>query len=150
QVMELLQNTNGVFQTAARANAVNDWVARGNLLLGEAYLAQTNYHAAESLLTPMGNRLMPPALAWEWQYVICRAQLADGRMEAALLSTSNLLMLARSSEQSSLVAQSTAFKARTLEAQGRSDLAVEAYKEILGTNSPGEYQQQALLKISEL
>lgn len=150
RVTELLQASNGVFQAAAQTNAASDWVARGNLLLGEAYLAQTNYHAAEALLTPMANRLMNPALAWERQYLICRAQLADGRAEAALLGTSNLLIMARSSEQSSLVAQSTAFKARVLEMQGRSDLAIEAYNEILVTNSPGQYQQQALLKISKL
>src|SRR6266478_125517 len=99
RVIELLQQTNEVFQAATGTNAASEWVPRGYLLLSEAFLAQTNYHAAEATLLPLGNRLMNPATAWEWQYLICRAQLADGRAEAALLSTSNLLMFARSAEQ---------------------------------------------------
>jgi len=91
-----------------------------------------------------------PELAWQRQYVLCRAQLGDGRSDAALLSTSNLLMHARSTEEFALVAQSISFKARALEQAGRLDQAIATYKENLAPTVSARYQQQALLKITDL
>ena len=150
RVVELLQQTNGVFQSAARTNAADKWVPQGYLLLGEALLAQKDYRTAEATLLPLGKRLLEPRLAWEWQFLICRVQLADGRPEAALTNTANLLSLANSAAQPALRAQSIAFKASLLERLGRPDQAIATYKENLAPGLPAQSQRQALLKITEL
>ena len=80
RLIALLRETNGVFQAAARTNAADKWVPQGYLLLGEALLAQKDYRAAEATLRPLGKRMLEPQIAWQWQYLLCRVQLADGRL----------------------------------------------------------------------
>ena len=108
RVIELLQQTNGVFQCAASTNASSDLVAQGYLLLSEAQLATKDYHAAEETLQPLAKRPLSPKLAWQWQYLLWRIQLADGRTNAALQSTTNLLAVAASAGQTNLLAESAA------------------------------------------
>jgi TolA-binding protein len=147
RVIELLQKPDGIFQHAAKTNAADELVPRGYLLLGEAQAAQKDFRAAEATLAPLGTKLIPK-LAWQWQYLMCRIQLADNRAEQALQSTTNLL--AQAAGQPSLVAESISFRAKTLETLGRVEQAIDAYKENLTATSPVEYQRQALLKTTEL
>ena len=63
-VVALLQQTNGVFESATRTNAASELVLRGYLLLGEAQLATRDYRGAEETLQPLAKRLMSPRLAW--------------------------------------------------------------------------------------
>ena len=150
RVIRLLQQTNGVFQTAVRTDAANELVPRGCLLLSEAQLATKDYRAAEQTLQPLAERLLNPKLAWQWQYLLCRIQLADGRLEAALQGTTNLLAMAANAAQRNLQADSAAFQASLLERLGRTNEALVAYQKNLAEGIPAERQRQALLKITEL
>jgi TolA-binding protein len=150
RVIELLRWTNGVFQAAVRTNAAHEWVPRGCLLLSEALLATRDYRAAEETLLPLARRLLDPKTAWQWQYLLCRIQLADGRTNSALQSTTNLLALAVNAGQTNLQADSAAFQAALLESLGRTNEALTAYQKNLAEGAPPERQRQALLKITEL
>ncbi len=150
RVVELLQLPNGVFQCAVRTNAASEWVFRGYLLFSEAQLAQQNYSAAEATLQPLAKLLLSPKSAWQWQYLLCRIQLAEGRVEEALQNTTNLLFLASSTAQPDLQGDSAAFRAAILERLGRQDEAIAAYRSNLADAIPAERQRQALLKITEL
>jgi len=149
-VIALLQPTNGVFQSAARTNAASDLVPRGCLLLSEAQLATRDYRAAEETLQPLAKRLMNPRLAWQWQYLLCRIQLADGRTNAALQTATNLLATAGQTGQTNLLAESAAFQAGLLERLGWTNDAIVAYQRNLVEGIPAERQRQALLRIIDL
>jgi len=150
EVIKLLQDTNGVFQSTARAESNFDLVAQGTLLLGEALLATKAYKAADQTLQPLAKVLLKPNLAWQWQYLSCRVQLAEGRPEAALQGTTNLLMMANSAGQTNLQAESAAFQAALFKKLGQTNEAIVAYKRNLAVGVPDERQRQALLKITEL
>lgn len=150
RVIALLQETNGVFQSAASTNAAGEWVARGALLLSEALLATKNYHAAEEALQPLAKRLLRPQIAWQRQHLLCRIQLADNRPEAALQGATNLVALAAFGAQTNLQAESVSFQAGLLERLGRTNEAIAAYQQNLADGIPAERQRQALLKITEL
>ena len=150
RVIGLLQQTNGVFQSAARTNANSDLVPRGYLLLSEAQLATKDYHAAEETLQPLAKRPLSPKLAWQSQFLLCRIQLADGRTNAALAGTTNLLTVAANAGQTNLLAESAAFQAVLFERLGYTNEALGAYQKNLAEGVPAERQRQALLKIAEL
>ena len=150
RVISLLQRTNGVFQAAATTNASSDLVPPGFLLLSEAQLATKDYHAAEETLQPLAKRSLSPKLAWQWQYLLWRIQLADGRTNAALATTTNLLAVAVGAGQTNLLAESAALQAGLLERLGRTNEALVAYQRNLAEGIPAERQRQALLKIAEL
>jgi TolA-binding protein len=149
-VIGLLQETNGLFQSAARTNATSELVPRGYLLLSEAQLAAKDYRAAEVTLQSLTNRLMSPRLGWQLQYLLCRIQLADGRTNAALQGTTNLLAMAAKNAQPNLLAESAAFQASLLERLGETNKAIGAYQPNLAIGIPDDRQRQALLKITEL
>ena len=172
RVIGLLQETNGLFQSAVRTNAASEFVPPGYLLLSEAQLAAKNYRVAEATLQPLTNRLMSPRLGWQWQYLLCRIQLADGRTNVALQGTTNLLTIAAAGAQTNLLtelqgttnlltiaargvqtnllAESAAFRAGLLERLGQTTNAISAYQQNLADGVPTERRRQALLKIIEL
>jgi TolA-binding protein len=150
RVISLLGQTNGVFQSAARTNAGSDLVAQGQLLLSEAQLATKEFRAAEASLQPLSSRLLSPRLTWQWQYLLCQIQLADGRTNAALQTTTNLLATAAKAAQTNLLAESAAFQASLFERLGHTNEAIGAYRTNLAEGFPAERQRQALLKIIEL
>ena len=149
RVIELLQRTNGVFQTEARTNASSEVVVPGYLLLSEAQLATKDYRAAEETLQPLAKRLLQPKLGWQWQFLLYRIQLADGRTNAALTSTTNLLVLAANAG-TNLLADSVAIQASLLERLGRTGEALTAYQRNLAEGVPDERVRQALLEITKL
>jgi len=150
RLIALLQATNGVFQTAARAAGDSELVAQGWLLLGEAQFATGDYRAAEATLQPLAGQLLKPELAWSWQYLLCRIQVADGRPEAALPGATNLMALAARVVPDNRRAESAAFQAGLFERLGRFEDAIAAYQQNLTDGVSPERQRQALLKISEL
>ena len=150
RVIDMLEQTNGVFQSAVRTNASGELAVQGTLLLSEAQLATKDYGGAEATLQPLAKHLLKPRLAWQWQYLLCRIQKADGRMEAALQSTTNLLAQASSTGQTNLLAESVWFQARLFERLGRTNDALAAYQQNLADGVPAEPFCQALLKIAEL
>jgi len=150
RVIGLLLQTNGVFQATASTNAGGDLVPSGYLLLSEAQLATKDYHAAEGTLQPLAQSPLSSKLAWQSQYLLCRIQLADGRTNAALAGTTNLLAVAAGAAQTNLLAESAALQADLLERLGRTNDALVAYQRNLADGIPAERQRQALLKIAEL
>lgn len=150
RVVELLQQTNGAFQSAMRTNASGEWAQHGFLLLSTALLQQPDYSRAETALQPMAGLRLSPEIDWQRQYLLCRIQLGTGRTNDALQNSTNLLTLAAQAGQRSLQADSMAFRARLFEALGMLDQAIAAYTNNLAAGVPLERQQQALLKISQL
>jgi len=149
-VVAVLQQADGVFQSAVRSNITNELVSGGHLLLTEARLAQKDYPAAEAALKPLAGLQLSPARAWQRQYLLCRILLAQGQTEAALLNTTNLVALATNTAQPALVAESAALQAGLLEQTGRSGEAIAVYQKNLAEEAPAEYQRQALWKIMNL
>lgn len=150
RVVQLLQQPDGVFQIAARANVTNELALRGHLLLAEAQYEQANYPAAETALQPVSNIQLSPRLAWQRQYLLCRLAAGQGQLEPALAQTTNLLTLATNVGAGPLTADSIALQAGLLERLGRTDEAMAAYERNLADGFPADLQRQALLKIAEL
>jgi TolA-binding protein len=150
RVIELLSQTNGVFQSAARMNPPGDLVFRGYLLLSQAQMAVSNYADAEATLRIFDKRLLNPTNTWQRQYLICQIQLADGRVEEALQNTTNLLARAGDTALPAVEAESAAFRAGILESLDRFDEAITNYNRNLVEGRPTSRQRQAILKIGEL
>jgi TolA-binding protein len=150
RVIELLSQTNGVFQPAARIPSAGDMVFRGFLLLSQAQMAVSNYFEAEATLRRFDKSLLNPTNAWQRQYLLCRIQLADGRTEEALQNTTNLLTMAGNTTLPAVEAESAAFRASILESMARFDEAITNYNRNLVEGRPPSRQRQAILKISEL
>jgi molybdenum cofactor cytidylyltransferase len=149
-VIEGLQRPEGVFQKAVRANATNELVSCGYLLLSEAQFARQDYRAAEQALAPLARQRLAPETAWQRQYLRCRIQLADGRTAEVLQSTTNLVALATAAAQLKLEADSAAFQAGLLERLGRPDEALAIYQKNLAEGVPAERRREALWKITAL
>lgn len=154
RVIDLLSQTNGVFQSAAayytRTNAPGDLVFRGFLLLSQAQLEVSNYFDAEATLRKFDKSLLNPTNTWQRQYLLCRIQLAAGRTEEALQNTTNLVARAGDTMIPALEAESAAFRASILEKLARFDEAITNYNQNLIEGRPPPRQRQAILKISEL
>ena len=150
QVIELLGQTNGIFNLSAGTNRANPYVIRGYLLLSEAELAQNDTHGAELALEALKGSPLDSTNNWQRQYLLCRVLLAAGRLGAALQNTTNLQMLAEATGQRSFQAETTAFQAGLLERLGRREEALAVYQKNLAEGIPAERQRQALLKITDL
>src|SRR5438034_5685462 len=148
-VLALLRQTNGVFQSS-RTNAGDKYVIQGYLLLSEAELAQQDTGAAERALQPLAKLQLPPGPGWQWNYLLGRIKLAQGKTEAALGNVTNMLAQATEPGRLSLRADTAAFQAGILERLGRVAEAIAAYTNNLVSAVPPERQRQALLKITEL
>jgi TolA-binding protein len=150
QAVDLLAQTNGVFQRTAKTNHANPDVIRGYLLLSEAYLAQTNAPGAELALQALAASPLDATNNWQRQYLLCRALVAGGRLDAAMQNTTNLLLLADATGQRSFQAQSFDFQAGLLDRLGRKEEALAIYQKNLNAGIPAEQQRQALLKTTDL
>ena len=93
RVVEVLSRPDGVLQRAAQANPANEFVVRGLVLLGEAYFVKKNYRAVEETLQPLAQQKLCAELGWRRQYLVCRAQLADGRPQEAQQGATNFAPL---------------------------------------------------------
>lgn len=150
RVIELLQDTNSVFQIAARANATNELALRGYLLLSEAQLAQGNYTAAQAALQPIANLPLQPSLAWQRQYLATRIFYDQWQLEPARSAATNLLDLATKTNDKSLLAETHALYAGLLERFGKADEAITYYERNFADGFPQERQRHALFRIAEL
>src|SRR4051812_27103277 len=150
RVIDLLSQTNGVFQSVARKNPAGDLVFRGFLLLSQAQMAVSNYADAEATLHRFDKSLLNPTNTWERQYLLCRIMLADGRSEEALQNTTNLIARAGDTTIPAIEAESVAFRAGILERLGRLGEAIVTYNTNLVEGRPAFRQRQAISKISEL
>src|ERR1051325_6560579 len=150
QAVDLLQQTNGIFQNALRTNSSSELILHGQILLGEALLAQQHYSAAETSLQPMAKLPLPPEVDWQRQYLLCRIQWADHRPQQALDGTTNLLPLAAKAANRRLQVESAAFRGDLLELVGQPSEAIAAYNANLSEGVSSKYQRQAILQITKL
>jgi TolA-binding protein len=155
-VIRLLQDTNGVFQTMVQSGkgdaAVFTRNFQGHLLLSEAKLAKKEYADAEHVLDRFKDSLLNQTNRWQRQHLICRIQLAAGRLEDALQSASNLVVIASNTLPvvPALQAESFAFEGEILERLGQADKALEAYTNNVAEGIPVSRQREALYKTVDL
>jgi TolA-binding protein len=150
RITELIQQSDGAFQQAARQAGTNELIARGYLLLGEAQLEQKDYASASATLHPLMAQKAGAEINWRTAYLQCRLQLDEGQVTNALLSTTNLIELAQMTGDAELQAETTVLHAKILESLGRLDDAIIVYQRNLTPSAPANQQSHALLKITEL
>jgi TolA-binding protein len=146
RVIELLEGTNEVFQQVVHASVTNETIALGYLLLGDAQLAQGNFLAVDATLQSLDKQPLSSDLKWQRQYLECRRQRAEGRLEDALQGSTNLITSVNVTNR----AEGVAFQAGVLEMLGRLEAAVNVYTNNLAADTPVQQQRQAILKIGEL
>ena len=150
QVIRQLQDTNGVFQPAVRADPANQLVWRGQLLLAQAEHAQKNFAGEFAALDWLTGRPLTPEVDLQRASLLCRNRIAVGDFNAALAATTNLLQIAQRQNDDVKRAEARAFRAEVLEELDRPAEAIAAYRENLATNTPAEQRRQAILKVAEL
>ena len=146
EVIRLLQPTNGVFHLAAADNAKSDFATMGALLLGEAFFAQTNYSAAETVVRGMETNGLKLDFRWQRQFLMCQIELAGGAAQAALNDSTNLLDVSFGSRHQ---AESVFLRGQILEKLGRWAEALQTYLQNLDS-LPDSIQGQAVAKTAKL
>ncbi|HXJ57238.1 MAG TPA: tetratricopeptide repeat protein [Verrucomicrobiae bacterium] len=150
KVIELLQDPKGAFQLASRARPTDVFTFRGHLLLAEALFGVKEYRAAEEAARRLPEESLTPEYRWDRQYLICRIQVADGRLTEALGETTNLVHLATATSNRNLLADSRSVQADILQQLHRLPEAVQAYTNNLAPSVPADRRRLALLNIIEL
>jgi TolA-binding protein len=93
---------------------------------------------------------MPPDLAWEHHYLLCRLQMAGQRLTNALATSVKLIQYARSGNQKQRIAEAVALQAGLYEQLQQWDAAVRVYEANLSDIATPAQRRQALLKVIEL
>ncbi|MGH7967991.1 MAG: tetratricopeptide repeat protein, partial [Limisphaerales bacterium] len=150
QVIELLEQTNGVFQTSISKGVVNDHIVNGYLLLAKAHLQQRQAPAAEVVLASLSKIPLSATDDWQRLHLLGRVQVLDGKPDEALVTATNLMSVAVSTGQPKLRADSIALQAAVLEALNRLPQAIAMYTNNLAAGTPPDRQREALLKVVEL
>jgi TolA-binding protein len=146
EVIHLLQPTNGVFHLAAADNAKSDFATMGALLLGEAFFAETNYSAAESVVRGIETNGLKLDFRWQRQFLMCQIELADGRAQAALNDSTNLLDVSFGPRHQS---ESAFLQGQILEKLDHRAQALQTYLQNLDS-LPDGVQGQAVVKTVQL
>ncbi|HEX4264765.1 MAG TPA: tetratricopeptide repeat protein [Verrucomicrobiae bacterium] len=146
RVVQLLGQTNGLFQKSVRAGAVSETVASGFLLLGEAQLRQGDFARVEETVKSLDKQTLNTQSRWQRDFLALRRQRAEGHLEDALSGASGLVL----TEDKTNRAAGFTFQAGVLEQLGNIDAAVNAYTNNLTPEVPPDQQRLAILKITEL
>jgi TolA-binding protein len=152
-MIALLEEKNGVFQSAEQLDPGNELVSRGQLLLAQAKFVLKDFGGASAVLDALNPQTLPLALDWQRLYLLCQIELAAGEMDAALTAATNLLQAVRRERDADSTvnfSESLALRADILEKMGRTREALAAYQQILASGAPVEKQQQAILKTAGL
>ncbi|MEO6035624.1 MAG: tetratricopeptide repeat protein [Verrucomicrobiota bacterium] len=154
RVIELLQTPGGKFEVAAKAQPNSGFSVDGYLLLGEALLSQAHFVEAEKVVAQLGGGNMVPEAKWRQNDLLCRVQVAAGRLENALQTTTNLLLTAKESGRGNLFAKSLLLRGEILQKLNRLPEAMQAFEQNLAegsvTNVPVEIRRQSFFKTIEL
>jgi TolA-binding protein len=148
RVAALLQDPQGPFDRLVKADPVAPAAVRGRLLLAEALLRSGNFAAAEAALPQVSAEKLGPRDAWDRDHLLVQIQLAAGRPQQALVTTTNLLSFG--TNQPALTAEGVALQARIYEKLGQIDEAIAAWRANLVPPAPEERHQEASLKVGQL
>ena len=150
RVAALLGAPQGHFQSTAQVKPSDRFAIHGNLLLGEALFNRKQWSRSEQVLGALSGQALPPDSKWRQAFLLCKVQLAAGRLEAALLTSSNLLQSASGLGRPRLTAEANALQGEILEKLNHPVDAVSAYEKNLADSLPLPLRRQALYKIVEL
>jgi TolA-binding protein len=140
-VIGLLQQADGPFELAAAQDAKSEFAGLGWLLLGEALLHENRPADGEKVVLGFDPSGLTQDLQWHRQDLLCRLQLAGGRAEAALITSTKALELALDPRHQ---AASVFLQGEILEKLGRPIEALGVYAKNLVESQPQEVQRQAL------
>ncbi|MDB6026246.1 MAG: hypothetical protein JWM68_2469, partial [Verrucomicrobiales bacterium] len=150
RVTELLGKTDGAFQVASKSQPESDFTVNGNLLLGEALAAKGELSQAESVLTNLGQRHLNSLNQWRREFLSTRIFLAQSRLDGALQNSTNLMQLASSVGDRTVVGESIGLQAEIFERLNRLPEAVECYEKTLGEGFSTEMRRRSLSRSIEL
>ena len=148
-VIALLSQTNGVFQSAARAAPGDPDAVDGYFLLGEACLANQQDAAAEAVLGRIDTNSLTLDLKWQRQYLLCQVLLEEGRLEEALAGSTNLLSFATRASPDQRIAAAL-LRGDIFERTSQIAEAIQAYSYNLERGIPPDVKRQALRKTIDL
>lgn len=150
RVAALLGTGGGVLQKLQQAVPTDALAVESALLLAEARLELKDSRGVEEALHPLAALKLPARSDWSRQYLLCRAQLAEGHPAEALAGATNLVAIAASAGQRELQAAAVGFQAGVLRELGETDAAIAEYEKNLAETVPPQWRHQALLAITEL
>ena len=145
-VTATLTGTNSLFLRGLQVT--NELTYRGRLLLAEAKFEQKDFTGSVVDLEALDPAALPPDLAWQRDYLLCRGKMAVGDLNAALAVTTNLLQMTEHNDN--LRSEGVALRGELFERLNQPEAAIGAYHDNLGTNAPVERRRQAILKIAGL
>src|SRR6185503_6876400 len=142
--VQLLSATNKPFQAAVRSGAVSETVASGFLLLGEAQLALGDNAGVESTLRSLEKQKpkLTMQLTWQRDYLAARVQHAEGRLDDALQTSTNLLSALDRTNR----AEGVSFLGGLLEESSNLLAAANVFTNNLAPDAPADQQRRAILK----
>jgi len=151
RAIELLQNPEGAFQKAAKAEPASEFAAKGSLLLGSALLGAGQLEPARAAAPTAGTVANRPDLDWERHDLLARIELAGPKPEAALAHVTNAVASAVAAQKPVLEAQSWNIEAEVYRKLNQPSNAVAAYEKIAGAEGlPIDQRRLAMLKSVEL
>ena len=146
RVIELLEQSDSLFQEAIRNRVTSGTIISGYLLLGDAYWRRATIPAWIRpcglwkrniwILIQNGSGTISPAAK----------SAPAGKLDDALRNSANLLLTSNSTNR----AEGVDFQAGVLEQLGNLDAAINAYTNNLNADVPDGQQRRAVLKIAEL
>ena len=147
-VVRLLSDTNKPFQQALRRGTVSETVASGFVLMGEAQLALGDTAGVERTLQSLEKQKpkLTMQLTWQRDYLAARLQHAEGRLEDALQTSTNLLSALDRTNR----AEGVSFQGSVLEELDHFQDAANIFTNNLSPDVPAGQQRRAILKIAEL
>ena len=150
RVSALLGAADSAFQQAVRAQPASPLAMDGWLMLAEAQVEQRQFPAAKATLELLAAPALEPRRAWLRQFLRCRADLGEGKMDAALAGASNLVSMATSAAQRDLISESYDFTAGLLAELNHPTEAIAMLEQNLGSNAPPVVRRAALFRIVKM
>jgi TolA-binding protein len=147
----LLRPADSDFQKAAAASTNTLLIARGYLLLAEAQMLRKDYPAARETLNDARLTNLAPEMEWLRQQLLTRLEISQDSRTAALSRTTNLVSLAQTLKQPSLLASAYSLQAEVFQLLEKPFQAAEAYDKILTIPSlPGPMLRSTLQRIVDM
>ena len=151
EVDDLLGNTNGIFQQAARLDPGNELVVDGQLSRENSKYQQRDFPGVAAVYGLLTNQWQTLNQGQQCQgaYLFYQAKMEMGDFAAALAAATGLVQIASAPTNQSWLAAGRASQGAALERMGRLPDAIQAWGNNL-TNAPAAQEREAVLKIAEM